>query len=54
MRRKENLIGGVCGGIAHHYDFDPTMVRFITLMAFFAWGSPIFLLYCVMWIIMPE
>jgi phage shock protein C len=45
-------IGGVCGGIAEYFGIDPTMVRVITLVLFFAVGSGL-LLYLIAWLIIP-
>ena len=51
---KNKFIGGVCGGIAETYDFDPTLVRLIFIfLGVFSWGGAI-LGYLVAWMIMPE
>ena len=46
-------MGGVCGGIANYFGWDPTIVRFIylilTLTTAFA-GIPI---YVLLWIFVP-
>jgi len=53
-RSKENkVLGGVCGGIAEYYDFDPAIVRIISVLLILAWGSGI-LAYLLAWLIIPE
>lgn len=48
------MIGGVCGGIADYFGWDPTVVRIIYLLltctTAFA-GVPI---YILMWIFVPR
>ncbi len=48
----DRILGGVCGGIAEVYDFDPTLVRLVTLALIFSGISP--LLYLLAWLIMPT
>ncbi len=36
--RTEKIIGGVCGGLGEYFDIDPTIVRLITVLLFFAHG----------------
>jgi phage shock protein C len=50
--RKERIIAGVCGGLAERYDFDPTWVRLLFVVLFFAGGSAL-LIYTIMWMIIP-
>jgi len=50
--RRERMIAGVCGGIALRYDIDPSWVRIIFVLFFFAGGAA-FLLYVLLWIIIP-
>lgn len=52
MRDPDNkIIGGVCGGIAAYFGWDPTALRIIFFaMIFFGYIIPI---YIVLWIIMP-
>ncbi len=56
LYRSENdrILGGVCGGIAEVYHFDPSIVRLVALAAiFFGIGSPV-LAYLVAWVIIPT
>ena len=47
------VLGGVCSGIANYFDTDPLWIRLILVVLFFGFGSG-FLLYIVLWIIIPE
>lgn len=53
LSRVNRKIGGVCGGIAEYFGIDPTLVRVITLVLFFAVGSGL-LLYLIAWLIIPN
>lgn len=46
------VIGGVCGGIGDYFTIDPVLARVIfVLTAIFGAG---FLVYIILWIMMPE
>ncbi|SRR6266496_2221534 len=45
-------IAGVCGGIAEYFDVDPTLVRVAFVVG--ALAGPGFLLYGVLWIVLPR
>ena len=48
-------IAGVCGGIAEHFDWDPTMVRVAYIvLSVLSVGFPGILVYVLLWILMPE
>ncbi|QTN39899.1 PspC domain-containing protein [Cryomorphaceae bacterium] len=47
------IIGGVAGGLGAYLNIDPVFVRLIFVLSFFGWGTG-FLLYLVLWIIIPE
>lgn len=47
------VLGGVCSGIANYFDTDPLWIRLILVVLFFGFGSG-FLLYIILWIIIPE
>ncbi|HLR38644.1 MAG TPA: PspC domain-containing protein, partial [Chitinophagaceae bacterium] len=54
LSRNENdqLIGGVCSGIANYFKIDPAIVRIITFILIWAYGIGL-LLYIVLWIVLP-
>lgn len=47
------IVAGVCGGLAEHFDFDPTLVRLIFVLLVFAQGLGI-LLYLILWMVTPR
>ncbi len=49
----DKLLGGVCSGVAAYFDIDPVWVRLILAVSFFVFGSG-FLLYIILWVIIPE
>lgn len=54
FRDKDNaMLGGVCSGIAAYFNIDPIILRGIFVVMFFGFGTG-FLLYLVLWIIIPK
>lgn len=49
----DKMLGGVCSGIASYFDIDAVWVRLAFAFVFFVFGSG-FLLYILLWIIVPE
>jgi phage shock protein PspC (stress-responsive transcriptional regulator) len=47
------ILGGVCSGIGNYFDIDPLWIRLALVIMFFGFGSG-FLLYIILWIIIPE
>lgn len=48
-------IGGVCGGLADYTNLDPTAVRVgYVLLSIFSAGFPGMLVYCILWVLIPE
>ncbi len=47
------IISGVCGGIGNFLNIDPIIARAGFLVSFFVFGTG-FLLYIILWVIMPE
>lgn len=45
-------IAGVCAGVAHYFDMDPTIVRVIWGVLAFCYGAGI-VAYIILWIIAP-
>lgn len=51
--KENNILGGVCAGFAAKFDIDVLWIRLVFLVSFFIFGTG-FLLYIILWIIMPE
>lgn len=49
----DRMIGGVCGGIAEYFSFDPTLVRLLFVI-FVLWGGGGVLAYIICWAIIPT
>jgi phage shock protein C len=49
----DKKICGVCGGIAHYFGVDSTLVRLITVILFFAGGLSLWV-YIIAALIMTE
>lgn len=47
------VIAGVCAGIADRFGWNPTVVRLVFLLSCLLPG-PQFLIYVVLWVIMPK
>lgn len=53
-RDSENgIIGGVCAGIGHYYDFDPVWLRLGFVAAVLILGGG-FLVYIALWLVLPA
>ena len=53
-RSKNQLLAGVCAGIADYFEWDPTLVRAAyAILSIMSVGFPGILLYIILWIIMP-
>lgn len=50
---KDKKLFGVCGGLAEYFDIDPTIMRVIFLISFFAFGTG-GLLYLILAIALPD
>ncbi|WP_374048014.1 PspC domain-containing protein [uncultured Actinomyces sp.] len=50
--RTDRYIGGVCGGLARTYNWDPTLVRIVALLLILGMGSGL-LVYLILWAIVP-
>jgi phage shock protein C len=50
--REDRMLGGVCGGIARHFDVDPVIVRIATVALVCAVGTGA-VAYVAAWILMP-
>jgi len=48
------MIAGVCAGLGEYLGIDPTIVRLLTVLAFFTGFGGIAIVYLVMALIVPE
>ena len=48
------MIAGVCAGLGDYLGVDPTIIRLLTLLAFFTGFGGIALVYLIMAIVVPE
>lgn len=48
----EQMIAGVCSGLADYFNMDVTVVRLIFVLLFFLGGNGI-LIYILLWILTP-
>lgn len=55
LRRSNNqMVAGVCAGLAEYFDIDVTLVRVAyALLSFFSAGFPGLIIYIILWAIMP-
>ena len=49
----DKLLGGVCSGISEYFNIDPVWIRLAFAAAFFLGGSG-FLLYLILWMVIPK
>lgn len=49
----DQLLGGVCKGIANYFDVDVTIIRLVWLLAVVFGGMGV-LAYIIAWVIIPE
>ena len=50
---KDAMVAGVCGGIAEYFNIDPSLVRLVSAVLFFAGGLS-FWVYIVAAIVVPK
>lgn len=51
--RNDRKIAGVCGGLAEYFNIDPVWIRLLFIIFFLAGGAA-FLVYMIMWILVPN
>ena len=50
-----SMIAGVIGGLAEHFDLDPTMLRVIyVIVSILSVAFPGILAYLVLWVVIPR
>lgn len=52
--RRERMIAGICGGLAEYFDWDPTLIRIAYTLATIFTAFAGFIIYIILWLIMPE
>jgi phage shock protein C len=53
--RGEAMIGGVCAGIAAHFDWSVTGTRVAyVLLSLFSAAFPGILVYLILWLVLPQ
>ena len=54
-RRDGEKLAGVCGGLAEHFDVDPTLIRVVYIVATFFTGIlPGIFLYVILALVIPT
>ncbi len=54
-RSNNQMVAGVCAGIAEYVGWDITLVRVLyAVLSVFSAGFPGLLLYIILWIVMPK
>ena len=48
------MLAGVCAGLGEYLGIDPTIVRLLTVLAFFTGFGGIVIVYLVMALVVPE
>lgn len=48
------MIAGVCAGLGEFFGIDPTIVRLVTILAFFTGFGGIAIVYLIMALVVPE
>lgn len=52
--RRDAMIGGVCAGIARHFDWSVTTTRVAyVLLSIFSAAFPGILVYLILWLVLP-
>ena len=53
--RRDGILAGVCGGIAHFLGWNPTLVRVLYVVVSIASAAfPGILVYLILWLVMPR
>lgn len=54
-RSRNQMLAGVCAGVAEYFDIDPTLVRLGYALLLIATGFvPMFILYIIAAVIVPQ
>ena len=52
-RSRDNMIAGVCGGVAAFFGLDATLVRIATIFLLLFGGLSLWV-YIILWLIVPK
>ncbi len=52
--RSNRMIAGVCAGLADYLNVDPTVIRLLFVLGFFALHGGLIIAYIIMAIVTPE
>ncbi len=52
--RRDRVIAGVCGGLGEFFGISATWFRLAFLIALLPGGIPGFLIYILLWIVVPS
>lgn len=52
--RDDRMLAGVCGGLGEYFNLDATLIRLGFAFVFFVGAGSPFLLYLLLWLIVPE
>ena len=52
--RDQRMIAGVCGGLGEYFSIDPTLIRLIFAILFFAGLGSSLIVYVILWVVMPQ
>lgn len=53
-RSDDEVLGGVCAGLAAKVNLTPALVRTLTVLAVLFTGGTVLLLYILLWITLPR
>ena len=53
-RSDDAVVGGVCAGLAEHFDIDPIIVRILAVVLGFSSLGIVLFVYVMLWIILPK
>ena len=55
LSQTDKVLAGVCGGLAHYFDLDPTLVRVLYVVAsILIAGFPGVLIYIILALVLPR
>jgi phage shock protein C len=53
FRSRKKTIGGVCAGIASHFNMDPVIVKLVFILGTLFTVFPFVITYVIMWVAVP-